>query len=65
MTITVQSLKVIFEKANKLDNELKWKFDKQLDDIKHLKEQYDNEKEVQEITAAITPRKRKACMCAV
>ena len=39
--------------------------DKQQDDIKHLKEQcdIDNEDEVQEITAAITPMKKKKPAC--
>ena len=53
-------------KANEMNNELKLNVDEQQDDIKHLKEQcdIDNEDEVQEITAAITPmKKEKACVC--
>ena len=65
MTIPVHSLKVIYEKAIEVNNELKLNVDEQQDDIKHLKEQcdVDDETEVQEITAAITPMKRNACMC--
>ena len=48
-----------------MNNELKLNVDEQQDDIKHLKEQcdIDNEDKVQEITAAITPKKEKACVC--
>ena len=63
MTITVHSLKVIYKQAIEVNNELKWCVNGQQDDITHLKEQCDNENEVQEITAAITLMKRKACMC--
>ena len=47
-----------------MNSELKLNVDDQQDDIKHMKEQcdIDNENEVQEITADITPMKRKACM---
>ena len=48
-----------------MNNELKLNVDEQEDDIKHLKEQCDkdNEDEVQEITAAITPMKKKKPVC--
>ena len=58
-------MKVIYEKAIKVNNELKLNVGEQQDDIKHLKEpcDIDDENKVQEITADITPIKRKACMC--
>ena len=67
MTIPVHSLKVIYEKAIEVSKELKLNVDEQQDDIKHLKEQcdVDDETEVHEITAVITPMKRNACMCAM
>ena len=49
-----------------MNNEPKLNFDEQQVDIKHLKEQFDiyNEDEVQEITAAINPmKKKKPCVC--
>ena len=65
MTITVHSLKVFYEKAIEVNNELKLNVDEQEDDIKHLNKQcdVDDEHETQEITAAISLMKRKACMC--
>ena len=44
-----------------MNNELKINVDEQQDDIKHFKEQcdIDNENDVQEITAAITPMTKK------
>ena len=53
-----------YEKAIKVNNELKLNVDEQQDDIKHLKEQndIDNEDEVKEITAAITPMKKGQCV---
>ena len=58
-------MKVIYEKAIDVNNELKLNIDEQQNDVKHLTEQCDinNDNEVQEITAAITPMKRKACKC--
>ena len=53
-------------KGHQSNNEPKLNVDEQQDDIKHLKEQFDldNEDEVQEITAAITPmKKKKAYVC--
>ena len=48
-----------------MNNELKLSVDEQQDDLKHLKEQcdIDNEDEDQEITAAITPMKKKKPVC--
>ena len=48
------SIKVIYEKAIEVNNDLKLTVDDQQGDIKHLKEQcdIDDEDEVQEITAA-------------
>ena len=43
MTITVHSLKVIYEKASEVNNERKLNIDEQQDDIKHLKEQCDKD----------------------
>ena len=65
MTITVHSLKVIYEKAIEVNNKLKLNVDVQQYDIKQLNKQcdVDNENEVQEITAATSPMKRKAFMC--
>ena len=40
---TVHSLKLIYKQAIEVNNELKWNVDGQQDDIKHLKEQCDNE----------------------
>ena len=53
-------MKVIYERAIEVNNELKVNIDEQHDDIKHSKEQCDigDENEVQEITAARTPIKR-------
>ena len=53
-------MKVNYEKAIEVNNELKLNVDKQQDDIKHLKEKCDieDEDEVQEITGARTPWKR-------
>ena len=50
-------MKVNYEKATEVNNELKLNFDKQQDDSKHLKEQCDinDENEIQEITSASTP----------
>ena len=57
---------MIYEKAIYVNYELKLNIDEQQDDIQHLTKQCDinNDNEVQEITAAITPMKRKACKCA-
>ena len=54
-------MKVNYEEAIKVNNELQLNVDKQQDDIKHLKEQcdIDDEDEVQEITAASIPMKKK------
>ena len=48
-----------------VNNELMLNVDEQQDDIKHLKEEcdIDNEDEVKEITAAITPMKTKKPVC--
>ena len=47
------SMKVIYEKAIKVNNDIKLNVDERQDDIKHLKEQYDidDEDKVKEITA--------------
>ena len=52
-------------KAIEGNKDLKLNVHEQLDDIKHLKEQcdIDDEDEVQEITAAITPMKKKKSVC--
>ena len=52
-------MRVIYEKAIEMNNDLKLNVDKQQDDIKHLKEQcdIDDKDEVQEITAARNPMK--------
>ena len=52
-------------KAIEVNNELKLNVDEQQDDIKHLKEEcgIDDEDKVQEITAAITPIKKKKPVC--
>ena len=55
-------MKVNNEKAIVVNNEFKLNIDKHQDDIKHLKEQCD-EDEVQEITAAITPMKKNKPVC--
>ena len=58
-------MKVIYEKAIEVKNDLKLNVQEQQDDIKHFKEQYDidDEDEVQEITAARNPMKRiRLCM---
>ena len=49
-----------YEKTIEVNNEHKLNVDEQEDDIKHLKEQYDedDEDEVQEIRAARTPMKK-------
>ena len=61
----VNSMKVNYEKAIKVNNEFMVNVDEQQDDIKHIKEQcdIDDENEVQEITAARTPLKNKRPMC--
>ena len=48
-----------------MNNDLKLNVDKQQDDIKHLKEQYDiyDEDQVQEITAASIPMKKNRSVC--
>ena len=48
-----------------MNNELKVNVDEQQDDIKHVKEQcdIDEDNEVQEITSAITPMKKKNPVC--
>ena len=53
------------EKANKVNNELKLNVDEQQDDMKHVKEQcaIDDEDELQEITAAMTPMTKKKPVC--
>ena len=58
-------MKLNYEKAIEVDNELKINVDEQQDDIKHLKEEYYmyHEDEVQEITAAIIPMKKKTPVC--
>ena len=57
-------MKVNYEKATEVNNELKLNVDKQHNDIKHIKEQCDKdyEDEVKEITAASNPMKR-ICLC--
>ena len=52
-------------KAIEVNIELKINVDEQQDYIKHLKEQcdIDDEDEVQKITAAITPMKKKKPVC--
>ena len=54
-------MKGIYEKAIKVNNDLKLNVDEQQDDIKHLKEQFDiyDEDEVQEITAARNPMQKE------
>ena len=48
-----------------MNNELKLKVEEQQSDITHLKEQFDidDEDEVQEITAARTPIKKRIILC--
>ena len=62
--LAVHRMKVNYETAIEVNNALKVNVDGQQDDIKHLKEQcdIDDDDEVQEITAAITPMK-KASVC--
>ena len=52
-------MKVIYEKAIEVNNDLKFNVHEQQDDIKHLKGQCDtdDEDEVQEITVARNPMK--------
>ena len=54
-----------YERASEVNNELKVNVDEQQDDIKYVKEQcdFDKDNEVQEITAAITPMKKKKPVC--
>ena len=54
------NMKVNYENAIEVNNELKLNVDDQQDDIKHLKEQWEiyDEDEVQKITAARTPMKQ-------
>ena len=54
------SIKVIFEKVIKVNNDLKLNVDEQQDDLKQLKEQYDidDADEVQKVTAVRNPMKR-------
>ena len=58
-------MKVNYENAIEVNNELKLNVDDQQDDIKHLKEQWEiyDEDEVQKITAARTPMKKNRPMC--
>ena len=58
-------MKVNYERPSKWNNELKLHVDEQQDDIKHLNKKCDkdNEEKVQEITALITPLKKKKPMC--
>ena len=58
-------MKVNYEKAIEVNNELKLNVDKQQDDVKDLKEQcdIDDEDEVQEIKAASTPMKKNKPVC--
>ena len=53
-------MKVIYEKAIEVNNDLKLNVDEQQDDIKNFKEQcdIDDEEEVQEITSARNPMKK-------
>ena len=59
--LSVHRMKVNYERVIELNNELRVNVDEQQDDTKHLKEQcdLDDDDEVQEITASITPSKRK------
>ena len=54
-------MKVIYEKAIEVNNDLKVNNNQQKDDIKHLKEQCDtdDEDEVKEITAAKNPQEKE------
>ena len=56
-----KSMKVIYEKALVVNNDLNLNVGEQQDDIKHLKEQCDinDEDEVQEITTARNPIKKE------
>ena len=59
------SMKVNYEKAIEVNNELKLNVDEQHDDIKHMIEQcdIDDEDEVQAITAARTTMKKNMPVC--
>ena len=46
-----------------MNNELKLNVDEQQDDIKHLKEQYDIDNEVQDITAPTNSMKKTTPVC--
>ena len=58
-------MKVNYGRAIEVNNDLKVNVVEQQDDIKHLKEQWDidDDDEIQEITAAITPMKKKKPVC--
>ena len=53
-------MKVIYERAIEINNDLKFNVDEQQDDIKHLKEECDmgDEDKNQEISAARNPMKK-------
>ena len=65
MKKAIDSIKCIYEKVIEMNIELKVNVDEQHNDITHLKEQCDigEEDEVQEITAARTPIKKKRPVC--
>ena len=60
-------MKMNYEKAMEVNNNIKLNVDKQQEDIKHLKEQWDidDEDEVQEITADSTPMKKNKPVCVI